>query len=74
MKEPSLAPYRALAQRLKGKFATFEVTHALRSENRYTDALAALGSQVAFEGPTVDVTINKRSIPITNLLKEEYEE
>ena len=47
LKEPSLAPYRALAQRLKGKFATFEVTHALRSENRYTDALVALGSQVA---------------------------
>uniref|UniRef100_A0A2N9I694 Integrase catalytic domain-containing protein n=1 Tax=Fagus sylvatica TaxID=28930 RepID=A0A2N9I694_FAGSY len=38
------------------------------------DALAALGSQVAFEGPTADVTINKRSIPITELLREEYEE
>jgi ribonuclease HI len=74
LKEPSLAPYRALAQRLKGKFSTFEVVHALRSENRYADALAALGSQVAFEGPTADVTINKRSIPITDLLREEYEE
>jgi ribonuclease HI len=74
LKEPSLAPYRALAQRLEGKFATFEVTHALRSENRYADALAALGSQVAFEGPTADVTINKRNISITDLLKEEYEE
>jgi ribonuclease HI len=74
LKEPSLAPYRALAQRLEGKFSTFEVTHALRSENRYADALAALGSQVAFEGPMADVTINKRSIPITDLLREEYEE
>uniref|UniRef100_A0A2N9FW67 Integrase catalytic domain-containing protein n=1 Tax=Fagus sylvatica TaxID=28930 RepID=A0A2N9FW67_FAGSY len=74
LKEPSLAPYRALAQRLEEKFSTFEVTHALRSENRYTDALAALGSQVAFEGPTADVTINKRSTPITELLREEYEE
>jgi ribonuclease HI len=74
LKEPSLAPYRALAQRLEGKFSTFEVTHALRSENRYADALAALGSQVAFEGPTADVTINKRSTPITELLREEYEE
>uniref|UniRef100_A0A2N9HPV0 RNA-directed DNA polymerase n=1 Tax=Fagus sylvatica TaxID=28930 RepID=A0A2N9HPV0_FAGSY len=74
LKEPSLAPYRALAQKLEGKFSTFEVTHALRSENRYADALAALGSQVAFEGPTADVTINKRSIPITELLREEYEE
>uniref|UniRef100_A0A2N9HC24 Integrase catalytic domain-containing protein n=1 Tax=Fagus sylvatica TaxID=28930 RepID=A0A2N9HC24_FAGSY len=51
-----------------------KVTHALRSENRYADALAALGSQVAFEGPTADVTINKRSIPITDLLREEYEQ
>jgi hypothetical protein len=59
---------------LEGKFSTFEVTHALRSENRYADALAALGSQVAFEGPTADVTINKRSTPITELLREEYEE
>ena len=74
MKEPSLAPYRALAQRLEEKFSTFEVTHALRSENRYADARATLGSQVAFEGPTADVAINKRSIPITDLLKEEYEE
>jgi ribonuclease HI len=74
LKEPSLAPYRALAQRLEGRFSTFEVTHALRSENRYADALAALGSQVAFEGPTADVTINKRSTPITELLREEYEE
>uniref|UniRef100_A0A2N9G9A0 RNA-directed DNA polymerase n=1 Tax=Fagus sylvatica TaxID=28930 RepID=A0A2N9G9A0_FAGSY len=74
LKEPSLAPYRTLAQRLEEKFSTFEVTHALRSENRYADALAALGSQVAFEGPTADVTINKRSIPITDLLREEYEQ
>ena len=74
LKEPSLAPYRALAQRLEEKFSTFEVTHALRSENCYADALAALGSQVAFEGPTTDVTINKRSIPITDLLREEYEQ
>ena len=74
LKEPSLAPYRALAQRLEEKFSAFKVTHALRSENRYADALAALGSQVVFEGPTADVTINKRSIPITDLLKEEYEQ
>jgi ribonuclease HI len=74
LKEPSLAPYRALAQRLEGKFSTFEIVHALRSENRYADALAALGSQVAFEGPTANVTINKRGTPITDLLREEYEE
>uniref|UniRef100_A0A2N9GSP5 Uncharacterized protein n=1 Tax=Fagus sylvatica TaxID=28930 RepID=A0A2N9GSP5_FAGSY len=74
LKEPSLAPYCALAQKLEEKFDTFEVSHAMRCGNRYADALATLGSQISFEGPKVDVTINKRSMPITDLLKEEFEE
>ena len=74
LKEPSLAPYCALAQKLEEKFDTFEVSHAMRCGNRYADALATLGSQISFEGPKVDVTINKRNTPITNLLKEEFEE
>ncbi len=44
LKEPSLAPYRALAQKLEAKFVTFEIEHAQRNENRYADALATLGS------------------------------
>uniref|UniRef100_A0A2N9HEC3 RNA-directed DNA polymerase n=1 Tax=Fagus sylvatica TaxID=28930 RepID=A0A2N9HEC3_FAGSY len=43
LKEPSLAPYRALAQKLEEKFVTFEIEHAQRNENRYADALATLG-------------------------------
>ena len=74
LKEPSLAPYCALAQKLEEKFDTFEVSHAMRCGNRYADALATLGSQISFEGPKVDVTINKRNMPITDLLKEEFEE
>uniref|UniRef100_A0A2N9FYK3 RNase H type-1 domain-containing protein n=1 Tax=Fagus sylvatica TaxID=28930 RepID=A0A2N9FYK3_FAGSY len=50
LKEPSLALYRALAQKLEEKFDTFEISHAMRCENRYADALATLGSQVSFEG------------------------
>jgi hypothetical protein len=46
----------------------------MRCRNRYADALATLGSQISFEGPKVDVTINKRSKPIADLLKEEFEE
>ena len=65
LKEPSLAPYCALAQKLEEKFDTFEISHAMRSGNHYTDALAVLGSQISFEGPKVNVTINKRSVPIT---------
>jgi ribonuclease HI len=45
LKEPSLAPYRALAQKLEAKFSTFEIEHAQRNENQYADALATLGSQ-----------------------------
>uniref|UniRef100_A0A2N9H986 Integrase catalytic domain-containing protein n=1 Tax=Fagus sylvatica TaxID=28930 RepID=A0A2N9H986_FAGSY len=74
LKEPSLTPYRALAQQLEEKFDTFEIFHAMRCGNHYADALATLGSQISFEGPKIDITINKRSVPITNLLKEEFEE
>ena len=39
LKEPALALYRALAQRMEGKFCTFEIEHTQRSENGYTNAL-----------------------------------
>jgi ribonuclease HI len=74
LKEPSLALYRALAQKLEEKFDTFEISHAMRCENQYADALATLGSQVSFEGSKVDVTIDKRSMPITDLLREKFKE
>ena len=69
LKEPSLAPYRALAQKLEKKFATFEIEHAQRNKNHYADALATLGSQMTFEGQKIDITINKKAKPITELLK-----
>jgi predicted nucleotidyltransferase len=74
LKEPSLAPYRALAQKLEAKFNTFEIEHAQRNENRYADALATLGSQITFEGEEMDVTICKKIEPITESLKKEFEE
>jgi len=43
VKEPNLAPYRTMAQKMEEKFATFEIEHAPRNENQYTDALASLG-------------------------------
>uniref|UniRef100_A0A2N9H7Y4 RNA-directed DNA polymerase n=1 Tax=Fagus sylvatica TaxID=28930 RepID=A0A2N9H7Y4_FAGSY len=74
LKEPSLAPYRALAQKFEAKFSTFEIEHAQRNENRYADALATLGSQITFEGEEMDVTICKKIEPITETLKKEFEE
>uniref|UniRef100_A0A2N9HQQ7 Integrase catalytic domain-containing protein n=1 Tax=Fagus sylvatica TaxID=28930 RepID=A0A2N9HQQ7_FAGSY len=61
-------------QKLEEKFVTFEIKHAQRNENRYADALATLGSQMAFEGEKIDITINKKVRPITELLKKEFEE
>ncbi len=46
----------------------------MRCGNRYVDALATLGSQVLFEGPKVDVTINKRNMPIIDLLRDKFKE
>ncbi|XP_050242089.1 uncharacterized protein LOC126691052 [Quercus robur] len=60
LKEPSLAPYRAMAQRMEEKFSTFEIEHAPRNENRFTDALAALGSQIIFEGDSTRIEVSKR--------------
>jgi ribonuclease HI len=73
LKEPFLIVYRALAQKFEAKFSTFEIEYAQRNENRYVDALATLGSQIAFEGEEIDVTISKKIEPITELLKKEFE-
>ena len=71
LKEPSLAPYRAMAQRLEDSFEEFNIEHSLRSDNFFVDALATLGSKIRFEGATTDVTIIKRPIPVVQMLKEE---
>ena len=71
LKEPSLAPYGAMAQRLEDSFEEFNIEHSLRSDNRFADALAILGSKIKFEGATTDVTIIKRPIPVVQMLKEE---
>ena len=43
LKEPPLAPYRAMAQRLEDSFEEFNIEHSLRSDNCFADALATLG-------------------------------
>ena len=64
LKEPNLAPYRAMAQKMEERFLTFEIEHTPRNENRFADALAALGSQITFEGDStrVEVSIRQKSI------------
>uniref|UniRef100_A0A2N9ID84 Integrase catalytic domain-containing protein n=1 Tax=Fagus sylvatica TaxID=28930 RepID=A0A2N9ID84_FAGSY len=41
LKEPSLAPYRALAQKFEARFSTFEIEHAQRNENRLPGGVLA---------------------------------
>ena len=74
LKEPSLAPYREMAQRMEEKFSTFEIEHAPRNENRFADALAALGSQIIFEGSSTNIEVSKRKESIIKVLKEKFQE
>ena len=72
LKKPSLAPYRAMAQKMEEKFLTFKIKHAPRNENWFADALAALGLQIMFEGDNNRVEISKREESIIELLKERF--
>ena len=61
-----------MAQKMEEKFSTFEIEHALRNENWFMDALAALGSQIMFEGDYTKVVVNKREESIIEVLKERF--
>jgi len=73
LKEPNLAPYRTMTQKMEEKFSTFEMEHALRSENRYADVLVALGSQIVFEGNNTKIEVSKRKESIVEMLKERFQ-
>ena len=74
MKEPSLASYRMMTQKMEEKFSTFEIEHALRSENQYADTLVAIGSHMVFEGSSTRIEVNKRKKSIIEVLKERFQE
>ena len=74
LKEPGLAPYRTMAQKMEEKFSTFEIEHALRSKNRYVDALAMLVSQIAFKGCNTRIEVSKQKESIIEMLKERFQE
>ena len=74
LKEPNLAPYRVMAQKMEERFLTFEIKHAPRNENRFADVLATLGSQKTFEGDNTRVEVSKRQESIIEVLKERFQE
>ena len=57
---------------MKEKFSTFEIEHAPRNENRFVDALAALGSQIIFKGDNTRVVVSKKEEFIIEVLKERF--
>ena len=59
---------------MEEKFSTFEIEHAPRNENRFADALVALGSQIIFEGSSTNVEVSKRKESIIEVLKEKFQE
>ena len=63
-----------MAQKTEEKFLTFKIEHAPRNENRFADALAALGSQIMFEWDNTRVEISKREESIIKVLKERFQE
>ena len=59
---------------MEEKFSTFEIEHALRNKNRFTDALATMGSQIIFEGRSTRIEVSKREESIIEVLKEKFRE
>ena len=57
---------------MEEKFSTFKIEHAPRCENRFADALAALGLQIMFEGDNTRVEVSKREESIIEVLKERF--
>jgi len=72
LREQSLAAYRNCAQRLEQEFQTFNIEYTQRSENRFADALATLGSQVLFKGRDTLVRIGKQERSIIRILQKMY--
>ena len=68
LREQSLVAYKTWAQRLEQEFQTFCIEYTQRSENRFADALATLGSQVPFEGRDTLIRIGKQEHSIIKIL------
>ena len=70
LREQSLVAYRTWAQRPEQEFQTFSIEYTQRSENRFADALATLGSQVPIEGTDTLIRIGKQEHSIIKILQK----
>ena len=64
LKEPSLALYKTLPENGRKVFDVWDRAY----ENWYTNALATLGSQIAFEGSSTRVKVSKSRESIVEIL------
>ena len=69
VKEPSLAPYRALVRQLLKTFEEVKMSYMPRSNNQYVDALATLRSNLVFNEEAMSVAVVKRHVPMTEMLE-----
>ncbi|XP_023907966.1 uncharacterized protein LOC112019680 [Quercus suber] len=69
-KEKNLAAYRTWAQRLEQEFQTFSIEYMQKSENRFVDVLATLGSKVPFKGSDTLVRIGRQEHSILKILQK----
>ena len=74
LREQSLVAYKTWAQRLEQEFQTFSIEYTQRSENRFADVLATLGSQVPFEGRDMLIRIGKQEHSIIKILQKASQE
>ena len=74
LREHSLAAYRTWVQRLEQEFQIFSVEYTQRSENRFADAIATLGSQVPFKGRDTLVRVSKQEHSFLRILKRMFPE
>ena len=58
--------------RSEERFSTFEIEYAPQNENRYGDAMAALGLQIIFEEDSTRIEVRKRKESIVEMLKERF--
>ncbi|XP_026459099.1 uncharacterized protein LOC113359724 [Papaver somniferum] len=65
IKEITLAPFRAEAQRLLTHFADATITHTGRTNNRHVDCLATLASKLQFEGSDKAIIVQRRVVSST---------
>ena len=72
LQEQSLAAYRTWAQRLELEFQIFSIEYTQRSENRFVDALATLGSQIPFNGRDTLIKIGRQEHFIIRILQGMY--